>query len=169
MTINAATAQKPQRQHVVPKMHVRNFATADGIVHAYNKIEERHFKATPNNIFVQKDRYTQHRIENENERHEVERNLAEIESRAAPVIAKIVGCRKTGQFPSLAEEEGDAVKLFLITMFLRTDHHANEIIPFDRYEQMFRQQFAKQGDLHELTGDERRKWKNSEVAQRRPG
>ena len=141
-----STAQNPKRQHVIPRMLLRNFQTRDEAVHAYNKPESRHFKATANNVFVQKDRYTQFRVDNNNERYEVEKHLAEIESQAAPVIDKIVKCRKTGLFPPLTEEEGDVVKLFLITLFLRTDHHADQIVPLDQYEHLFRQEFARQGD-----------------------
>ena len=111
-------------------MLLRNFQTRDEAIHAYNKPESRHFKATANNVFVQKDRYTQFRVDNDDERYEVEKHLAEIESQAAPVMDKIVKCRKTGLYPPLTEEEGDAVKLFLITLFLRTDHHADQIVPF---------------------------------------
>ena len=158
MTVHNPTAHNPKRHHIVPKMLLRNFATSDGYLHAYNKLESRHFKVAPDNVFVQNDRYTQFNVENDDERYEVERHLAEIESQAAPVIKKVVGCRRARLYPPLAEEEGDAVKLLFMTMFLRTDHHADEIVPLDQYEQMFRREFAKQGGIHGLEGDELRGW-----------
>ena len=156
----ARTTQEPKRQHIVPKMLLRNFATPDGYLHAYNKLESRHFKVALSNVFVQKDRYTQRNVENDDERYEVERRLAEIESQAAPVINKIVRFRKVRQYPPLAEEDGDAVKLFLMTMFLRTDHHADDIVPIDRYEQLFKQEFSKQSEIYEWVGDERQRWED---------
>ncbi len=154
------TVQNPERQHVIPRMLLNNFRTRDGPMFAYNKCNSQYFKVSPNNVYVQKDRYTQFSVENDGERYEVEQRLAEIESQAAPIIKRIVGCRKAGLYPPLAEEEGDAVKLFFITMFLRTDHHADEIVPVDEYEQLFRQEFSRQGEIHGLEGDALLGWED---------
>ena len=160
MITDNPTVQNPERQHVVPRMLLSNFQTRAGLLYAYNKRDSNHFKATPNNVFIQRNRYTQRRIENEDERYEVELRLGEIESQAAPIIKRIIGCRKAGLYPPLAKEEGDAVKLFLMTMFLRTDHHADEIVPIDQYEQLFRQEFSKQGEIFGLDGTERQGWED---------
>ncbi len=160
MTTANQTSQNPTRQHVVPRMLLKNFRAREGFVYAYNKRDSKHFKATPNNVFVHKDRYTQRRVENDDERYEIELRLGEIESQAAPVIDEIIRCRKAGRYPVLSKEDGDAVKLLLITMFLRTDHHADEIVPIDQYEQLFRQEFSKQGEIFGLDGAERQGWED---------
>ncbi len=154
------TTQNPKRQHVIPRMLLRNFQTQCETVHAYSKLESRYFRVAPNNVFVQKDRYTQRYVETDDERYEVERRLGEIESQAAPVIDKIISCRKARMYPPLAKEDGDAVKLLFMTMFLRTDHHADEIVPFDRYEHLYRQEFSREGEIYEWVGDERQGWED---------
>ena len=143
---------------MVPRMLLRNFQSHRGFVFAYEKKCHRYFTPTLNKVFVQKDRYTQTVIEREDERYEVELHLAEIESLAAPVIDRIYKCRKAGLYPPLTEEEGDAVKRLFITMFLRTDHHAVEIVPTDQYEQLFRQEFARHADVNQLNESETQAW-----------
>ncbi len=152
------TDQEPKRQHVIPKMLLKNFQDSDGKLLAYNKAERRYFKAVPDNLFVQKHRYTQYRPEEDDQKFEVENRLSEIESVAAPIIQRIVKCRKVKLYPPLAEEEGDAVKLFWMTFFLRTDYHANEIAPFDHYENLFRQEFSKQAGIHIKDEQQREEW-----------
>ena len=144
---NLPTAQNPKRQHVVPEMLLRNFQRKDEKIYAYFKGEVKHVCTSPKNLFVKKHHYTLRGDEYGEDRYEIENRLAEIESRAAPVISKIVKYRKFRRYPPLTREEGDAVKLFLITLFLRTDHHANEIVPIGQYEQDFRSEGFKQAEM----------------------
>lgn len=139
------SVQNPKRQHIVQEMLLRNFQRADGKVHAYLKAENKHICTSPNNLFVVKHRYTLRGDEYVQDRYEIETRLNKIEDRAARAINKIVGCRRIDLYPSLAEEEGDAVKSLLITHFLRTDFHADEIVPFDRYARDFESECFKQG------------------------
>ncbi len=149
------TAQNPKRQHIVQEMLLRNFQWEDGKVHAYFKAEDKHISTSPKNLFVVKHRYTLRGEEYGEDRYEIETRLNKIEDRSAPIIRKIVGCRKSRLYPPLTREEGDAVKLFLITLFLRTDHHADEIVPLDRYEQEFKAEGFRQADIH---GVDRSEW-----------
>ena len=160
------TAQEPKRQHLIPKMLQKNFQDSDGNLHAYNKDQQQPFEAASNNIFVQKHRYTQYRPEDDDQKFEVEHRLSAIESAAAPIIQRIVKCRKARDYPRLAEEDGDAVKLFWMTFFLRTNYHANEIVPFDHYENLFRREFSKQAEIHLADEHQRKEW---EGFQQEPG
>ena len=145
MTTGNPTVQRPKRPHVVPEMLLKHFQDGNEQVLAYRKNDSKFFHTSPKNVFVNKHRHTLRGEEYRGNPFEIETRLGEIESEAAPVIDKIVRCRKTDLYPSLTEEEGDAVKLFLITLFLRTDYHADEIVPIDRYSQDFRLECFKQG------------------------
>ena len=145
MNTGKPTAQNPKRQHIVPETLLKHFHNEDEQIHAYFKSEDKHICTSPKNLFVVKHRYTLRGEEYGEDRYEIENRLNKIEDRAAPVIDKIVGCRRIGLYPSLAEEEGDAVKSFLITHFLRTDYHADEIVPIDLYARDFRSECFKKG------------------------
>ncbi len=145
MNTGKPTPQNPKRQHIVPEMLLKHFQTEDAQIHAYVKPKHKLICTSPKKLFVVKHRYTLRGEEYAEDRYEIETGLGKIEDRAAPVVDKIVGCRSIGLYPSLSEKEGDAVKSFLITHFLRTDFHADEIVPIDRYEQDFRSECFKQG------------------------
>ena len=136
-------------------MLLRNFQGKDEKICAYVKNEAEPIYTSPENLFVKKHRYTLRGDEYSGDRYEIERRLEKIETRSAPIIRKIVACRMSRLYPPLTREEGDAVKLFLITLFLRTDHHADEIVPLDRYEQEFRAEGFRQADIH---GVDRSEW-----------
>lgn len=147
-TRNPTTTQRPKRPHIVPAMLLKHFQDANEQVLAFRKGKSKPFRTSPTNVFVNKHRHTLRGEESRGDPHEIETRLNEIESQAAPVIDKIVGCRKLGLYPSLAEEEGDAVKLFFFTLFLRTDYHADEIVPIYRYELDCRTEGFKQAEMH---------------------
>lgn len=151
------TTQEPKRQHVIPRMLLRNFQGKDEKIHAYVKNEAKHIYTSPENLFVKKHRYTLRGDEYSGDRYEIESRLEKIETRSAPIIRKIVGSRKSRLDPPLplTREEGDAVKLFLITLFLRTDHHADEIVPLDQYEHECRAEGFRQAEIH---GVDRSEW-----------
>jgi len=143
-------------------MLLRNFQWKDEKIHAYVKNEAKHIYTSPENLFVKKHRYTLRGEEYSGDRYEIESRLEKIEARSAPIIRKIVGCRKSRLHPPLplTREEGDAVKLFLITLFLRTDHHADEIVPLDRYEREFRAEGFRQADIHSVGRSEWQKFQD---------
>lgn len=145
MTTANQTVQNPTRQHVVPEMLLKHFQDANEQVLAYHKDEAKPFCTSPTNVFVKKHRYTLRGEEYGEDRYEIETRLNLIETQAAPVIRKIVEFGQSLRHPRLTKEEGDAVKLFLITHFLRTDYHADEIVPIDRYARDFRLECFKQG------------------------
>lgn len=145
MTTRNPTTQRPKRPHIVPAMLLKHFQDANEQVLAFRKGKSKPFRTSPTNVFVNKHRHTLRGEEYRGDPHEIENRLMEIESEAAPVIDEIVRCCKAAKPPELAIEEGDAVKLFLITLFLRTDYHADEIVPIDRYSQDFRLECFKQG------------------------
>ena len=158
-----STAQNPKRQHLIPKMLQKNFQDSDGYLHAYNKDEHRYFKVAPNNIFVRYHRYTQFGADNDEDRFEVEELLGKIETAAAPIIQRIGQLGKIGLVSSLAEEEGEILKRFLIMFFIRTDHHANEMAPKDRYERDFRAIGPRLAEEHGVDKAQWEQFQNSQV------
>ena len=148
------TAQNPKRQHLISKMLLKNFQDSDGKLLAYIKAERRYFRAVPNNIFVQKHRYTQFGAENDEDRFEVERLLGKIETAAAPIVKRIGQLGKIGLVSHLYEEEREPLIRFLSMFFLRTNYHANEIAPKDRYERDFRARGPRTAEEHGIDKDE---------------
>ena len=163
MTTKNQTVQKSKRHHVIPKMILKNFSTSDGSLHAYNRLEARHFKVMPNNVFVQKHRNTQFGAENDESRLEVEDILEKIETAATGIIKRIVRLAKIGLVPPLSREEGEIVTRFLIMFFLRTDHYADEIVPMDRYDRDFRSEGFRLAEKHGLDVSEWEEFQDSQV------
>ena len=147
-SMTTCNPQRTNRPHLVPEMLLKHFQDANGKVLTYRKDESKLFSTSPTNVFVNKHRHTLRGEEYRGNPFEIETRLGEIESEAAPVIDKVIGCRKVGLYPSIVEEEGDAVKLFFFTLFLRTNYHADEIVPIDRYELDCRTQGFKQAEMH---------------------
>ena len=148
MTTGNPTVQRPKRPHVVPEMLLKHFQDGNEQVLAYRKNDSKLFHTSPKNVFVNKHRHTLRGEEYRGNPFEIETRLGEIESEATPVIDKIIECLKIGLEPSIAEEERVAVKLFFFTLFLRTDYHADEIVPIDRYELDCRTEGFKQAEMH---------------------
>ena len=157
------TAQNPKRQHVIPEMPLKNFLDSNGILYAYNKLEARPFESTPKKVFVQKHRHTLRGAEYADDPLEVERLLDKIENAAAPIVKRIGQLGKIGLVSHLSEEEGEILKRFLIMFFLRTDHHASEITPKDRYERDFRAMGPKIAEKHGIDKAEWEQFQNSQV------
>ncbi len=141
-------------------MLLKHFQDANGKVLTYRKDQSKPFRTSPTNVFVKKHRHTLRGEEYRGDPYEIETRLNEIESQAAPAIDKIIGYRKLGLYPSLAEEEGNAVKLLFFTLFLRTDYHADEIVPFDRYEVDFRSEGFKHAKMHSVDRSEWQEFQN---------
>ena len=86
---SVSTAQNPKRQHVVPRMLLRNFQGKDEKIHAYVKNKPKNIYTSPENLFIKKHRYTLRGDEYSGDRYEIESRLEKIETRSAPIIRKM--------------------------------------------------------------------------------
>ena len=117
----------PKRHHYVPKLLLREFTDNDNKLHfcilgssegAVIKPRERVVKsATPKNLFLQNELYTQHG-DHEEKDVSVEYSLRELETKAAPIIKKIIDSARADRLPELTPEEKNIWdEFFLIQSF----------------------------------------------------
>ena len=118
---------RPKRHHHVPQLLLREFTNNDNKLHfcilgssegAVIKPRERVVKsATPKDLFLQNELYTQHG-DHEEKDVSVEYSLRELETKAAPVIKKIIDSARADRLPELTPDEKNIWdEFFLIQSF----------------------------------------------------
>ena len=124
---------KPKRQHFIAQMHSKRFADPDGILYVF----DRRFphkgiqKRTPRNLFVERDLYTQVDYYGTKDVSVETEFLARLESKASPVIEKIVNAARRGDPPNLSPDEKYTWVKYSYTQFKRVpetrEKHKEEI------------------------------------------
>ena len=94
-----------KRHHYIPQFVLRLFRDARGHLHLFDKINQRMYQGTPNNVFFEKHLYSVFDPLTQGRDDTVERDLSAIEHAAAPVIQKIVRSVRSRHNPHLSELE----------------------------------------------------------------
>ena len=128
---------RPKRHHHVPQLLLREFTNNDNKLHfcilgssegAVIKPRERVVKsATPKNLFLQKELYTQHGNHGEKD-VSVEKSLANLETKAAPVIKKIINSARANKLPELTPREKNIWDVFFLIQSFRTPDILDSIV-----------------------------------------
>ena len=128
---------RPKRHHYVPQLLLREFTNNDNKLHfcilgssegAVIKSSERVVKsATPKDLFLQKELYTQHG-DHEEKDVSVEYSLRELETKAAPVIKKIINSARSDKLPGLTPREKDIWDVFFLIQSFRTPDVMDPIV-----------------------------------------
>ena len=113
-------SNNPKRHHYIPKMLLNNFLDDKDRIWIYDKNGGKLYQGTPTNTFVQRNLYRTLNFDHENYSCEAEEELSRIESRAAPVIRRIIKCARNNEHPKLSPEDRDAWKRFALAMARRT-------------------------------------------------
>ena len=116
--------KEPKRHHYVPKMLLRNFVDKSGNLHFFNKhFQKRVVKTTkPSNFCVENRLYWF------DDDGSLEKKLAQLETRAAPIIMKIVKKARIGEKPGLNSSEKEIWDHFLICQWGRTPDRVTKIV-----------------------------------------
>ena len=128
-------ANNPARQHYIPEFLLRNFLDASGRLWVYDKVRGKVYPTNAKKAFVQNNAYTTYRFEHieknaeyekfvdsitKDYKYEVENFAKHIESKASPVILRIIEKARSSEFPQLSKEQADSWKRFMLTMARRT-------------------------------------------------
>ena len=129
---------RPKWHHYVPEMLLKIFTDDDNNLHfcflrsperAVIKPCERIVKsANPKKLFAEKELYTQHG-DHEEKDVSVEKSLANnLETKAAPVIKKIINSARANKLPGLTPREKDIWDAFFLIQSLRTPDVIDPIV-----------------------------------------
>ena len=126
----------PKRHHYIPQMLLKNFLDDRGRFWVFDKIEGKLHQCTPRNTFVQKNLYRTLNFDHENYSYEAEEELSRIESRAAPVIRRIIECARNNEYPQLIPEDRKSWKRFMLAMARRTPE-SQERVSYKSFDDIF--------------------------------
>ena len=128
-------ANRPTRQHYIPRLLLRNFLDDSGQLWMHDKDRGRTFPTGPGNAFVQKDLYTTYGFENvpkdtdletlrgsltTDYKYETERFGKDMEDNVAPIVSKIIQKSRSGLFARLSLGQATCWKKFMLSMARRT-------------------------------------------------
>ena len=117
-----------RRNHYIAQMLLRNLVDDSQRIYVFDRERGKLYKTKPHNVFVENRRYVRHSDGGEQDDYEVEKQLSEIESAAAPAIRKIISSVREGDHPKLSPRDQYAWKQFFLTSLLRTPEHATRIL-----------------------------------------
>ena len=128
---------RPKRHHYVPQLLLREFTDNDNKLHfcilrssegAVIKPHERVVKSrTPKKLFAEDELYTQY-DGHEEENVSVEDSLSKLESKAAPVIKKIISSARADRPPKLTPDEKNIWDAFFLIQSFRTPDVLDPIV-----------------------------------------
>ena len=128
-------SNRPKRHHYIPQMLLKNFLDDSGRLWVYDKIRRKIYRTIPKNVFVEKDLYTTYSfdhveenigyeefLDNIEKNYEYETRILgeELESKAAPIILRIIEQARCKQCPQLSPEQAVICKRFVLAMARRT-------------------------------------------------
>ena len=132
------SSNDPKRHHYIPQFLLKNFLDDSGRFWVLDKKKGKLHQGTPTNTFVEKNLHRTLNFDHGNYSCEAEEELSRIESRAAPVIRKIIKCARNNEHPKLSPEHRDAWKRFYHTSCRRTPEFAEEMLHLDeRSDEVF--------------------------------
>lgn len=115
-------ANRPKRQHYLPKFLIRGFLNQDGRVWVGDRETGNVFCTGPDNVFVDSEQNTRYGFgpDADEKDYGYEGSIQSLESEAAPVVSKIVGCARCRKCPDLSKEEARTFKRFMFLQARRT-------------------------------------------------
>ena len=128
-------ANNPIRQHYIPEFLLRNFLDDRGQLWIYDKGQEKIYTTNTKNAFVKNNTYTRYRFEHiekntkpeefidsviKDYKYEIESFARDIESKASPVISRIIEEARSNQCPQLSRKQAIHWKRFMLAMARRT-------------------------------------------------
>ena len=132
------SSNDPKRHHYIPQFLLKNFLDDSDRFWVFDKKKGKLHQGTPRNTFVEKNLYRTLIFDHGNYSYEAEEELSRIESRAAPVIKKIIKCARNNEYPKLTLEHRDAWNRFYHTSCRRTPEFAKEMLYSDeRFDEVF--------------------------------
>ena len=132
------SSNDPKRHHYIPQFLLKNFLDDSDRFWVFDKKKGKLHQGTPRNTFVEKNLYRTINFDHGNYSCEAEEELSRIESRAAPVIKKIIKCARNNEYPKLSLEHRDAWNRFYHTSCRRTPEFAEEMLYLDeRSDEVF--------------------------------
>ena len=122
------TSNLPKQTHYIPKFLIKNFIDNNGHLYVFDKKEGKLHKGTPGKTFVRRNLTRTFNFGTGNYSYEAEQELGRIESRAHPVIQKIIECARNDEHPKLSIEEKYAWQEFYHASCRRTPEFAEEML-----------------------------------------
>lgn len=116
----ANISTKSQRHHYIPQFLLNNFVDQDGYLWVADTAQQRTYKTTPKNAFVQRDLYVKHDIARSTKTYEYEEMFSKMEGAVAPVIHKLIQRAREGKHSNLSPREQRVLKEFLLALARRT-------------------------------------------------
>ena len=128
---------RPKRHHYVPETLLKEFTDNNEKLHfcilrfsdgVAIKPRERVVNSTsPKNLFVETQLYTQY-DDHEGKDTSIEKSLSDLETKAAPVIKKIINSARAGRLPELTPREKDIWDVFFLIQSSRTPDVIDPIV-----------------------------------------
>ncbi len=115
-------ANRPKRQHYVPRLLIKNFLNRDGRVWVGDTETGRVFCTGPVNAFVDSEQYTKYGFgpDADETNYGYEEDISSVESEVEPVVAEIVGSARCRRPPRLSERQACTFKRFVLLQARRT-------------------------------------------------
>lgn len=108
----------PKYQHFISQMQLKRFAGEDGRLYVFDKRVGNLLHIAPENFFGQNNLYTIEDMEGEKDAS-LEVWFSSLESRASPVLDKIIAAARANQCPRLTASEKQAWDLFFYMQWKR--------------------------------------------------
>ncbi len=124
-------ANHPVRQHYIPEFLVRNFVDSYGRLWVYDRRRGKLYPTSAKKVFVESDIYTRYRFSHgdsyerlvgstkKDYSYETD-SLSRIESKAAPVVSRIIKHARAKSPPQLSANQANNWKAFVLAMARRT-------------------------------------------------
>ncbi len=115
-------ANRPKRQHYVPRFLIKNFLTQDGHIWVGDREEGSVFCTGPDRVFVDSEQYTTYGLgpDAEEKDYDYEEAISRLESEAAPVVAEIVNRARSRRPPRLSARQICTFQRFVFLQSRRT-------------------------------------------------
>lgn len=123
---------EPKFHHYVPRFYLARFVDADGILWVYDKSEDRVFHSSPERIAGENRFYDIPEASTAEDRLFFEKQFAEIESDAAPIIDSWLVPIQQAKAIRISDIERDVMSLFLTLQLVRTSEAREQIIQFNQ-------------------------------------
>lgn len=95
----------PKKNHTQPRFILQNFADEAGHLHVWDKVRHNRYKRRAESVFIEKHLYRFFDPTTQAFSYEVETELSDIESDAAPVVDKIVELGRRRKSARLSHDE----------------------------------------------------------------
>jgi hypothetical protein len=108
----------PKFQHFISQMQLKRFTAEDGRLYVFDKRVGKVLHSAPDNLFGQNHLYTTEDMDGEKDTA-LEVWFSSLESRASPVLDKIIAAARANRCPQLTTDEKQAWDLFFYMQWKR--------------------------------------------------